>query len=306
VIICAYDNGRVSLIRRAVTEVLRQLSDDDELILVIDHNEPLRVALGDQYCSAGVAVIANQEHRGLSGARNSGAAVASGEVVVFLDDDAVPLRGWLDEIISSFGNGGIAAVGGRVDAEWVAGRPTWFPPEFDWVVGCSYAGQQVGDVRNPIGANMAVRRSALRDAGGFRHGLGRVGKTPLGCEETELGIRIAAKGLGRCVVVADSAVSHHVPQERGSLRYFSRRCWSEGLSKALVRKWASDAETPAPEALGAERSHLALLARSVADSFGSAARERSVIPLAQGAAITLGTSLTVAGFVRGSLSRAAT
>jgi hypothetical protein len=65
---------------------------------------------------------------------------------------------------------------------WRSGRafvvgtafPVWFPCEFDWVVGCTYAGMDVrsGRIRNPIGANMSIRadviarRRAALDGGG--------------------------------------------------------------------------------------------------------------------------------------------
>lgn len=48
--------------------------------------------------------------------------------------------------------------------------PVWFPCEFDWVVGCTYAGMDVrsGRIRNPIGANMSIRADVIARAGGPR------------------------------------------------------------------------------------------------------------------------------------------
>ena len=50
------------------------------------------------------------------------------------------------------------------------------PPEFDWVVGCSYVGLPVaaGPVRNLIGTDMSVRRHLMESVGGFREGFGNV------------------------------------------------------------------------------------------------------------------------------------
>jgi hypothetical protein len=66
------------------------------------------------------------------------------------------------------------------------------PEEFDWVVGCSYRGLPAGEalIRNPIGSSMSLRRQAAVEAGGFRPEVGRVGTFPVGCEETELAIRL--------------------------------------------------------------------------------------------------------------------
>ena len=84
------------------------------------------------------------------------------------------------------------ATGGSVHPLWPGPRPQWLPPAFDWVVGCSYLGlpEKTGAVRNPIGANMSMRTRPALDAGGFDTGLGRVGTRPVGCEETELAIRL--------------------------------------------------------------------------------------------------------------------
>jgi GT2 family glycosyltransferase len=107
------------------------------------------------------------------------------------------------------------------------------------------------EIRNPIGTNMAFRRSVLEQVGGFTDGIGRVGRTPLGCEETELSIRARAATGGRIVQLHDANVEHRVSTERARWRYFRQRCRAEGLSKAIVsRSVGSDA------ALASERSYV--------------------------------------------------
>ena len=64
-----------------------------ELILVVDHNPDLHLKLKDAYRDA--IVVENVHERGLSGGRNTGVAIATGDVVAFLDDDAVAEPGWL-------------------------------------------------------------------------------------------------------------------------------------------------------------------------------------------------------------------
>ena len=95
--------------------------------------------------------------------------------------------------------------------------------------------------------------TAALDAGGFDTGLGRVGTRPLGCEETELAIRLTASRPGSVVMyVPEAAVDHHVGAERLNLGYFLRRCWHEGLSKALVVRLAGSST-----GLARERRHVA-------------------------------------------------
>ena len=157
------------------------------------------------------------------------------DVVAFLDDDAEAATDWLRGLTAPFAEPTVGLVGGEVEAEWAVGPPGWFPPEFLWVVGCSYVGlpKEPADVRNPIGASMAVRRTVFDDVGSFAHGIGRIGRVPLGCEETELSIRAARRGY-RVRYEPSSRVRHHVPASRATVRYFVRRCYAEGISKAAV------------------------------------------------------------------------
>ena len=118
---------------------------------------------------------------------------------------------------------------------WPATRPRWLPPEFDWVVGCSYRGlpETVGQVRNPIGANMSMRTDLALEVGGFDESVGRVGQYR-GCEETELSIRLTASRAGRSSLRPGGWRRSSCRARTPESRYFLRRCWHEGLSKADV------------------------------------------------------------------------
>ena len=235
VVICAYTMERWGLLERAVASVERQ-DVPCELAIVIDHNDELFVRCRARWPAH--VVLTNRFGQGLSGARNSGVgAIAAADVVAFLDDDAQASPDWLRTLTAPFENATVGLVGGHVEPEWALAQPAWFPPEFLWVVGCSYVGlpDVAGDVRNPIGASMAVRRTVFDDVGLFVHGIGRIGLVPLGCEETELSIRAGRSGY-RVRYEPSSRVRHHVPASRATVRYFVRRCYAEGISKAVVAR----------------------------------------------------------------------
>lgn len=235
VVICTYSDLRWKELSAAATEVARQLEPQDELVIVVDHNDELLERVRAELPGR---VLPNTHGRGLSGARNSGVDAARGSVVAFLDDDALPPAGWLASWRRTLADERVVAVGGAVDPSWEGGHaPRWFPPEFGWVVGCDYLGLPPGGgaIRNPIGASMAVRRSALTAVGGFSELVGRVGTLPVGCEETELGIRLAAADpTARMVRDVTAPVAHLVPQDRQTVRYFVRRCYHEGRSKRVL------------------------------------------------------------------------
>ncbi len=213
-VICAYTQRRWAQTCAAVESVLSQEPRPAQVILVIDHNADL--AAQARRSLPGVMVLESREPPGLSGARNAGLRSVSQPVTVFLDDDAQARPGWLAALTEPYRSPDVVATGGSVYPLWPGPRPRWLPPPFDWVVGCSYLGlpEKTAVVRNPIGASMSMRTRAALDAGGFETGLGRVGTTPLGCEETELAIRLTASHPGSVVMyVPDAAVDHHVGSE---------------------------------------------------------------------------------------------
>jgi hypothetical protein len=235
VVVCVYSWERWDLLLRAVDSLNRQSCRPSEIIVVVDHNRSLYEALRDRPLAA--TVVESAGTKGLSGARNSGIAVASGDVVAFLDDDAVAAPDWVSGLAHGYLDPRITGIGGAALPCWVAPRPHWLPEEFLWVVGCSYLGlpTEPAPVRNFIGANMSFRRSTFSRAGLFNENLGRVGTVPAGCEETEFCIRVQATSP-EAVLLYDPRleVGHTVPPARASWRYFCKRCWSEGMSKATV------------------------------------------------------------------------
>ncbi|MEV5878179.1 glycosyltransferase family 2 protein [Streptomyces sp. NPDC052101] len=242
VVICVYTEDRWEDILAAVSSVRAQSYPALETLLVVDHNPALKDRLDREYKeTGGIRVLANAGPRGLSAGRNTGIAASHGEVIAFLDDDAVAERDWLRHFAEGYADPCVMAVGGRTEPVWASGRrPAWFPEEFDWVVGCTYKGLPPGRVRvrNVLGGNASFRRTAFDAAGGFATGIGRDGdRRPLGCEETELCIRLTRARPDAVLLIDDRAVIHHrVPAPREHFAYFRTRTYAEGLSKALVAR----------------------------------------------------------------------
>ncbi|NKY57005.1 glycosyltransferase family 2 protein [Nocardia flavorosea] len=271
VVICCYTERRWDLLAACVGAVMDQARGAGaKVLLVVDHSP----ALQDRCAAAfpGVLVVGNRYQRGLSGARNTGVESLDTEIVLFVDDDAIPGPGWLAALRAAFADPDLLAVGGEVRPVWpTSERPGWLPPEFDWAVGCDYVGMaSLGqEIRNPIGANMGLRRAAVVAAGGFRPVLGRQGAIPSGCEETDLAIRMRARTpSGSIRRIPGAPVDHHLTADRCTGSYLIRRCFAEGGSKATLMRLEG-----AGRAISAEADHaLGAIPRAVARDIAALAR----------------------------------
>ena len=293
-VICAYDLQRLDSSRAAISSALAQ-RPQPEAVVVVDHNPELLAVFREEY-GAQAVIIPSDQRRGLSGARNSGLAIASGSIVAFLDDDAIAGPDWLDQLTRPFADPDVVAAGGHAVPVWSPRKPSWFPDEFLWVVGCSYAGmRREGPVRNVIGCNMAFRREVLVRLGGFDLSLGRLGKKPLGCEETELCIRAARDMPGsRTELVEGCEVKHLVSGDRHRPGYFFRRCFMEGVSKARLRGISGGG------AMSSERAQLiSVLPKAFARYLAAAIRRREASDVTRAGALAAGTVATLAGFAWG-------
>jgi glycosyltransferase involved in cell wall biosynthesis len=301
VVICVYTEDRWDDIRAAVESVDRQRRPAHELIIVVDYNPDLHLRLKREYSHA--IVVENSHEQGLSGGKNTGAAAATGDIVAFLDDDAIADPGWLAALAEGFRDPAVVGVGGRTLPLWAAGRrPRWFPQEFDWTVGCTYRGMPVrrAPIRNVMGGNAAFRREVIGEIGGFRSGIGRSVQgrksRPLGCEETEFCIRLSQRRAGSVLLFEpDAVIGHKVPALRSGFGYFRSRCFAEGLSKALVT-----ASVGSGDGLASERAHvLKALPLGALRGAGEALRGDPA-GLGRAGAIVTGLAWTTWGYIVGS------
>ena len=299
VVICVYTEHRWDDILAAVESVRGQSRPAHEIIVVVDHNPALLSRLEAELGSV-AKVTPNREQRGLSGGKNTGVAVATGEVVAFLDDDAIAEHDWLRYLAASYDDDGVAGVGGLTLPRWDTARPAWFPREFDWVVGCNYLGMPESRraVRNLLGGNASFRTDIFDVAGGFTTDVGRSGaRLPLGGEETEFCIRIGQRRPDvRLLIDHRAVIWHRVPAVRARFSYFITRCFAEGLSKAQVSH-----SVGAASAMSAERRHAAVTLPAGIGRGVAAALRGDLAGLGRAAAIIAGLTAAATGYALGRL-----
>jgi GT2 family glycosyltransferase len=234
VVICAYSDQRFGDLSEAIRSVERQTIGAPEIVVAVDRNPELLRRVKEAFPS--VVVVPNTQHPGAGGARNSGVAAASGDILAFIDDDVGTEPDWLERLLDVFDQPDVLGAGGAIVPRWATDRPRWFPEEFDWVVGCTYVGlpTKTASVRNVISANMAVRREVFEGLDGFLADFGKQGSASEP-EETEFCIRALERWPSRRWIYVPAALVHHrVTGERESWRYFLTRCMNEGKGKARM------------------------------------------------------------------------
>lgn len=300
VIICTYAEARWHELVAAVESLHCQSKPPREIIVVVDHNQRLlervRTELSD------VVVVESSGPQGLSGARNSGIAIAQGALIAFLDDDAAAEMDWLVLLYQCFEDSRVVGVGGTVEPTWSSKPPAWFPKEFYWVVGCSYQDlpEKAIVVRNPFGGCACYRREVFEVVGGFRTEIGRIGTLPMGCEETELCIRVSQHWPEKVFLYEPrSRIHHHIPSSRASWRYFRTRCFAEGLSKATVTRYVGSKDGLATERTYIVKTLLGGIVRGGMDGI----LHLDLTGFARAGAIAAGLTITFAGYLTGVIAR---
>ncbi len=291
VVIATHTLQRREALTGAVASALGQQPPPREVVVTVDNN-------GDLYnwvCKKlpDTVPVHNEGRRGASATRNAGARMAAGNILAFLDDDAVAEPGWLQSLTAPLSRADVLGVGGKVDPVWVGRAPRWMPEEFLWVVGASYRGLPgtASSVRNVWSENMAVGRTDFWAIGGFREGFGKTGNRSQP-EDTDFCIRLtAALDDGRTWWYEPSArVGHSVPLSRGTLQFFVRRCYNEGQGKAEIAGMLGSRQ-----GLQDERRHAArTLPKGIRREFWQAIGGRDPAGAQRALAMILG--LSAAGF----------
>ena len=174
---------------------------------------------------------------GLSRARNTGAAAASHDVLVYLDDDARPAPGWVEHMRDAFADPEVMVAGGPIHGLWPRERtPGW--PQAPWTNYFSILSHGDADRTWPrgdfYGANWAVRRSALDEVGGFEHRWGASGDGLLAGEETAVEQLIAACDLGVARYSVGAAVGHRIDPGRCDEGWLALRVYRHGLAMPWI------------------------------------------------------------------------
>ena len=192
-----------------------------------------------------------ESRAGLSRARNAGIAAASGDVVVFIDDDVRPEPGWIAPLLRRFQERDVGVVCGLVLPEALeTDAQIGFQYELGFggmgVLPLRFDAEFVGDWRRGVpvwnigaGANMAIRRRTALDLGGFdeRLGPGAAG----GCgDDSEFWHRVLF--AGHAAIYEPLSVVRH--RHRRDWRALEQQAYGYSLGHvvALLAQYARDGD----------------------------------------------------------------
>lgn len=237
VAICTHNRDTV------LAATVRSVAPQAEEILVINNasTDDTPAVIYELTSAYGNVRQIDEPRLGLSHARNRALAEARGDIVVFLDDDAVANPGLVAAHLAAYEDFRVGATGGRIDLVWPRGRrPWWLPHALDGM----YAGLALGDAprdlgpsEGPYGANMSVRTDLGRNLG-FDPSLGRQGASLLSNEETHFFARLRRAHVVR--YAPDARVAHAVLPGRDRLRYLIRRSFAAGQSDVIGSRLEGD------------------------------------------------------------------
>lgn len=226
VIVCSHNGART--IRDCLEGLGRLTYPDFEVILVDDGSADATAAIAAEYDCR----LIRTENRGLSSARNTGLAVATGEIVAYIDDDAYPDPHWLTYLAATFLSTTHAGVGG----------PNIAPPGDGPVAACidnapgnpTHILLSDWEAEHIPGCNMAFRKASLQAIGGFDPQFRVAG------DDVDVCWRLQEWG-GTLGFSPAAMVWHH---RRDSLRTYWNQQRGYGKAEALLeRKWPAKYNT---------------------------------------------------------------
>lgn len=238
VIICTYNREKY------IYNVLRSVAENDvprseyEIVLVnnnsIDGTKSECERFAREYGDVAFRYI-EEHNQGLSFARNAGIQASQGDVLVYVDDDAMVNKEYLRTYQDFFeAHPDAMAAGGPILPVYETSEPAWFS-HFTraLITGKVYLGDKERRFprgKFPGGGNAAYRKAVFDQVGLFNVELGRKGNSLMGAEEKDLFDKMTALGI-EFFYLPTAILYHIIPAKKLTKEYFDRLTYSIGVSE---------------------------------------------------------------------------
>ena len=224
-----------ALLHDCLASIVADTSVVPREVIVVDNGSTDATASAVAECarSAGIPVRRVFEPRaGSSHARNRGVANATGDIVIFADDDVVVHDGWADALVRALDDQATGLVGGRILPRWPIDPPAWLAngPHNGVLALIDFgdADRYLAAHERPYTANMAVRTSLLRELSSpFEPDLGHQPGRHFGFEDFRLVDNVRREH--RIAYAADAVVEHRISAARMTLQWMRGAFFDMGI-----------------------------------------------------------------------------
>lgn len=252
VVVCTWNNcQRLALTLEAIGQCRIPPSVSWQLVLVDNNCTDETASVVQRFRDRLPLLCVEEPRQGLSHARNAGMQVASGQLIVFADDDITPCREWIATYWSAYQERPRGFYfGGRLTPEYEAGPPerALLPLAGFPIVGLDWGSHPkiLESHERFLGANWACPAEALQRVGQFDVRLGldaSLGRRRVG-EEWELMERLRRHAVLPWYL-PDAVVAHYVPAHKCRLGYLAENWEAHGhrvgldsmTDTPLLRRW---------------------------------------------------------------------
>ena len=237
-IICTYNRARY------VGKLLESIAANDlakteyELLLVDNNCTDNTREVCEAFAAAHPDVLfryTTESEQGLSAAKNRGIKEAKGDIIVYIDDDALVDPWYLRTYAEWFAtHPETMACGGPIEPLYETSEPDWMTPYTKALLTAwmNY-GEKVREYprgRYPGGGNAAYRKEVFEQVGGFNTALGRKGGNLMGSEEKDIFDKMHTLNM-QILYLPEPVLHHCIPQAKLEKPYFDRLTLQMGISE---------------------------------------------------------------------------
>lgn len=229
-IVCTYNRelficGTIDSLLISLTRV-----KDFEIIIIDNNSSDLTPELLLKYKNHSRIKCIKEEIQGLSHARNRGITEATGDILVFLDDDIEIKPDYFLTLEKTFSDPGISIAGGKV-LPFNVDIPHWLPERYYYLVSIFDMGDRIKTTRYIMGGNCAIRKELVDKVGFYNVELGRKGNNLMAGEENEYMDRIISLGY-KIYYVPDLTIYHKI-NDKLNKEYVFNYAYQNGKSNAI-------------------------------------------------------------------------
>ena len=171
-------------------------------------------------------------------ARNKAISESNGDLLLYLDDDALPSSDWFLEMTNCYNRNNRSVIQGRIILQYRKMKPLWLSDHLEMLLSKIDLGDSTKDFNlGYVLCNMAIPRSAFNEIGNWDTRIGRKGHILLSGEDAEFAMRLAnSSSMFEFIYCGRASVDHVVRSNRYKKSFFHSRSYWGGVTNGYLMK----------------------------------------------------------------------